>query len=89
MTVGDFQGEGRLTIDGAEVGRGFISPTVSIRYSITGAGMTCGWELGPPVGDGYQAPFRCNAGLRRVVLTIGGEPHRDPEAELGAILSEQ
>ena len=89
MTVGDFQGEGRLTIDGAEVGRGFISPTVPIRYSITGAGMTCGWELGPPVGDGYQAPFRCNAGLRRVVLTIGGEPHRDPEAELGAILSEQ
>jgi hypothetical protein len=51
--------------------------------------MTCGWELGPPVGDGYQAPFRFNADLRRVVLTIGGQPHRDPEAELGAILSEQ
>jgi arylsulfatase len=88
-TDGDSKGEGRLTVDGNEVGRGPIGPTVPIRYSITGAGLTCGWELGPQVGDGYQAPFRFNAGLRRVVLTIGGEPHRDAEAELGAILSEQ
>jgi hypothetical protein len=51
--------------------------------------MTCGWERGPAIGDGYQAPFRFNAILRRVVLTVEGHPHRDAEADLGAILSEQ
>ena len=26
----------------------------------TGGGMTCGYEVGPSVGDDYVAPFRCN-----------------------------
>jgi arylsulfatase len=88
-TEGSSVGEGRLLLDGAEVGRGPISRIVPVRSSISGGGLTCGWELGPAIGDGYQAPFFFNAALRRVVLTVGGQPHRDVEAELGAILSQQ
>ena len=42
----------------------------SARFSITGAGLTCGYEVGPAVSDDYVAPFtlqrgRCAAGHDR------------------------
>jgi arylsulfatase len=88
-TAGDFRGTGRLLIDDHVVGEGAIPRVTPVRYSITGSGITCGWEQGPPVGDGYQAPFRCTAALRSVTVTVDGPPHRDPEAEFDAIMSEQ
>ena len=33
-------------------------------------GLTCGYELGPAVGTGYEAPFRFNATLHRVVVDV-------------------
>ena len=86
---GDFSGTGRLLIDGATVGEGEIATTTPVRYSISGAGLTCGWEQGPPVGDGYAAPFRFTGTLRRVVVEVDGVGHRDPEAEFEAIMAEQ
>jgi len=86
---GDFSGVGRLLVDGAVVGEGEIATTTPVRYSISGAGLTCGWEQGPPVGEGYAAPFRFTGRLRRVVVEVDGEGHRDPEAEFEAIMSEQ
>ena len=52
------------------VGEGEIPITTPVRYSITGAGLTCGWEQGPPVGDGYAAPFRFTGTLHRVVVDV-------------------
>ena len=86
---GDFSGVGRLLVDGAVVGEGEIATTTPVRYSISGAGLTCGWEQGPPVGEGYAAPFRFTGTLHRVVVEVDGEGHRDPEAEFEAIMSEQ
>lgn len=86
---GDFSGTGRLLVDGRAVGEAEIPFTTPVRYSITGAGLTCGWEQGPPVGDGYDAPFRFTGSLRRVVVDVIGDGHRDPMAELAAILAEQ
>ncbi len=86
---GDFSGVGRLLIDGLAVGRGDIAMTTPVRYSISGAGLTCGWEQGPPVGTGYAAPFRFTGTLHRVVVEVDGEGHRDPEAEFEAIMAEQ
>ncbi len=86
---GDFSGVGRLLIDGAVVGEAGIPNTTPVRYSITGAGMTCGWEQGPPVGEGYPAPFRFTGTLHRVVVEVAGVGHRDPEAEFESIMAEQ
>jgi hypothetical protein len=88
-SAGDFRGAGRLLLDGQLVGEAEIPIVTPVRYSITGGGITCGWEQGPPVGDGYDAPFRFTGTLRRVVVDVDGHPHRDPDAELDAILSEQ
>ena len=60
-----------------------------MRYYNTGAGLTCGYELGPPVGDGYEAPFRFTGTIHEVVVEVTGEPPRDPLAEFEGIMSEQ
>jgi arylsulfatase len=86
---GDFSGTGRLLVDGTVVGEGDIPRTTPVRYSITGAGLTCGWEQGPPVGDGYDAPFRFTGTVVRVVVDVAGLGHRDPAAEFEAIMAEQ
>jgi arylsulfatase A-like enzyme len=86
---GDFSGVGRLLLDGRVVGEGPIATTVPVRYSISGAGLTCGWEQGPTVGEGYEAPFRFTATLHRVVVEVDGTGHRDPGAEFEAIMAEQ
>jgi arylsulfatase len=86
---GDFSGTGRLLVDGAVVGEGDIPATTPVRYSITGAGLTCGWEQGPAIGDGYTAPFRFTGTIHDVTVDVSGEGHRDPDAEFEAIMAEQ
>jgi arylsulfatase len=88
----DFSGTARLFVDGVEVGTGEIARTTPVRHSISGAGMTCGWEQGPPVGPGYAAPFRCTGVLHRVTVDVIDDtegPDRDLEAEFDAVMSEQ
>ena len=89
VTNGDFRGTGRLLLDGQVVGEGVIPQVTPVRFSISGGGVTCGWEQGPAVGEGYTAPFPFTATLRRVTLDVDGRPHREPEAEFEAVMSEQ
>ena len=89
VTNGDFRGTGRLLLDGQVVGEGEIPQVTPVRFSISGGGVTCGWEQGPAVGEGYTAPFPFTATLRRVTLDVDGRPHREPEAEFEAVMSEQ
>src|SRR5207237_8530216 len=56
-TAGDFTGTATLLIDGGVVGEGAIERLTPVRHSLTGGGITCGWEQGPAVGPGYTAPF--------------------------------
>jgi arylsulfatase len=87
--AGDFTGAARLLIDDREVGHGPIERLTPVRHSLTGGGITCGWEQGPAVGPGYTAPFRFTGVLRRVTVDVSGEPFRDPDAEFESIMSEQ
>jgi len=86
---GDFSGTGRLFVDGKVVGEGPLARTTPVRNSIIGAGLTCGWELGPAIGEGYTAPFRYAGALRRVTMMVAGRAARDAAAEFAAIMSEQ
>ncbi len=85
----DFTGRGELLLDGKVVGRADIPHFTPVRFSITGAGLTCGYEYGPPIGDDYDTPFTVNVGIARVVVDVSGAPYRDPEGEFDAIMSEQ
>jgi arylsulfatase len=85
----EFAGLGRLMLDGVVVGEGEIPFTTPARFSITGSGLTCGYEVGPAVSSLYEAPFRCNGVIVRTVVDVSGQPYRDLAAELAAILSEQ
>jgi arylsulfatase len=88
-TAGDFRGQGRLRIDGQVVGEGPIRRVPLTRYTLTGGGLTCGWEQGPAVGEDYEAPFRFTGTLDWVTLEANGKLHRDPAAEFEAIMAEQ
>ncbi len=84
-----FAGIGRLSVDGLTVGEGEIPYFTPMQFSNTGGGLTCGFEVGPAVGDDYVAPFRCNARIDRVVVEVSGEHDRDPMAVFQALMSEQ
>jgi hypothetical protein len=88
-TDGDLTGRGKLFVDGELVGEGRIARVPLGRYNLTGGGLTCGWEQGPAVGDGYEAPFRFTGGLESVVIAVEGSMDRNPAAEFDAIMAEQ
>jgi hypothetical protein len=54
-----------------------------------GAGLTCGYELGPAIGAGYTAPFPFAGTILRATVQPTSPVIRDPLAELEAILAEQ
>ncbi len=85
----DEGGRGELLVDGAVVGTGVVPRFTPTRYNNTGAGLSCGYELGPPVGEGYEAPFRFAGTIHEVVVEVTGEPPRDPLAEFERIMSQQ
>ena len=85
----DEGGRGELLVDGEVVGSGVVPRFTPTRYNNTGAGLSCGYELGPPVGKGYEAPFRFTGTIHEVVVEVTGEPRRDPMAEFERIMSEQ
>ena len=78
-----------LTVDGAVVAEGHIPRFTVAAFSATGAGLTCGYELGPAVGDDYEAPFRCTATIHTATVTLSEQVPVNPMVEFERILSEQ
>ena len=58
-------------------------------FNGVGVGLTCGYEWGPAVGEGYDAPFPFNGVINEAVVEVTGPVVRDALAELAAIMSEQ
>ncbi|MGZ6899605.1 MAG: sulfatase-like hydrolase/transferase [Acidimicrobiia bacterium] len=87
----DFSGTVTLSVDGVAVGTGEVARTTPVRHSISGGGITCGWEQGPPVGPGYAAPFEFAGTLQAVEVEVLGAdgPAQDHGATFAAIMSEQ
>jgi len=82
-------GTGVLRVDGRQVAHGPIPQFTPSGFNGAGAGLTCGYEWGPAVGEGYEAPFPFTGTIRRAMVEVTGPAVRDPLAELEAILSEQ
>jgi arylsulfatase A-like enzyme len=87
--TGEHQGHGSLLVDGDAVAAGDIPRFTPTRFSITDDGLTCGYDLGMPVVDDYQAPFRFTGALHRVIVEVDGEPFTDPAAEADRSLRSQ
>jgi arylsulfatase len=82
-------GLGVLRCDGVEVGRAEIPRFTPSGFNAAGVGLTCGYEWGPAIGTGYEAPFPFAGTIRRAVVQTRGPVVRDPLAELEAILAQQ
>jgi arylsulfatase A-like enzyme len=82
-------GIGVLRCDGEEIGRAEIPRFTPSGFNGVGVGLTCGYEWGPALGPGYEAPFPFAGVIRRAVVEVRGPVVRDPLAELEAILAQQ
>jgi arylsulfatase A-like enzyme len=78
-----------LTVDGTEVATGHLPMFTVAAFSATGAGLTCGYEFGPAVADGYVAPFTCTATIHSVTVTLSEQIPVNPMVEFERILAEQ
>ncbi len=78
-----------LGVDGRQVAAGVVPRFTPSGFNGVGVGLTCGYEWGPPVGDGYRAPFRFTGTILRAEVVVTGPVVRDPLAELAAVLAEQ
>lgn len=82
-------GSGTITVNGAVVATGVIPRFTPSGFNGVGAGLTCGYELGPAVGPDYAAPYPFTGTIVRAEAEVRGPVVRDPLGELEAILSEQ
>jgi len=82
-------GHATLRCDGATIGEAAIARFTPAGFNGVGIGLTCGYEWGPAVGEGYTAPFPFNGSIVRAEVLATGPIVRDPVVELAAILAEQ
>ncbi|MCU1452944.1 MAG: Arylsulfatase family protein [Acidimicrobiales bacterium] len=82
-------GPASLEVDGEPVAEGQIPAFTVAAFSLTGAGLTCGYELGPAIGEGYDAPFCCTATIHSVTVTLSEHAPVNPLVEFERIMSEQ
>ncbi len=91
----DFQKDGgaggtaTLEYDGDFVAEGVIDHFTPTAFNAVGVGLTCGYEWGPAIGEGYVAPFPFNGTIVRAEVAATGPVVIDPVLEVAAILAEQ
>ncbi len=82
-------GRAVLTVDGEVVAEGHIPRFTVAAFSATGAGLTCGYEVGPAVGGDYTAPFACTAVIHTATVTLSEQVPVNPMVEFERIMAEQ
>jgi hypothetical protein len=60
-----------------------------MRFSLTGAGLTCGYGDGLPVTRRYAGTFPFSAVIHRVVVDVDGDGFVDPEADAAFAIARQ
>ncbi len=81
--TGDHRGVGHLVVDGVEAGLLEIAPFTVNRFSLTGAGTTCGYGNGLPVSDAYRhrGRFPFTGRILEATIDVDGALWVDPEVE--------
>jgi arylsulfatase len=87
--AGEHRGVGSLLIDGAVVGEAEIPRFTPARFSLTGAGVTCGYSGGFPVTDSIVPPFAFTGLIHRVTVSLDGDAFVDREGEARAAIVSQ
>jgi arylsulfatase len=82
-------GMASLFVDGDPVGAAEVPKFTPVAFNEVGVGLTCGYEWGPAVGSGYEAPFAFNGTIGRAEVTATGPVVHDPVADVAAILASQ
>jgi arylsulfatase len=87
--TGEHCGTVTLLVDGAAVGSGEVPRFTPTRFSLTGAGLSCGRGNALAVSDDYDGPFPFTGQLERVVVEVEGAPFVDPEGEAAVAIATQ
>ncbi len=87
--TGEHRGHARLTADGVVIAETDIKKFTTGRFSLTGAGVTCGYSNGLPVTDDIEPPFQFSGGLMTVTVEVDGVPFLDAAEEAEAVISIQ
>jgi arylsulfatase A-like enzyme len=87
--TGEHRGVGALLVDGAEVARGEIAHFTPVRFSLHGAGLSCGRDIGLPVSAAYDHDFPFSARLEHVVIEVDGQAVTDAEEEAAGAIAQQ
>jgi arylsulfatase len=87
--TGEHRGRCRLVADGAVIAEGTIKRFTPGRFSLTGAGITCGYSNGLPVADDVDPPSRFTGTIETVTVEVDGVAFVDPEEEAKAVISTQ
>jgi arylsulfatase len=85
----EHRGRVRLVADGAVIAEGSIRRFTPGRFSLTGAGLTCGYTNGLPVAAEIDPPSRFSGTIETVIVEVDGMPFVDPQAEAEAVISTQ
>ncbi len=86
---GNAGGPAALEVDGEVVAEARLPLFTVAAFSATGAGLTCGYEFGPSVGEDYRAPFPCTATIHSATVTLSEEVPVNPMVEFERIMAEQ
>ena len=79
--TGEHRGDATLLIDGAVVAEAEIPRFTPTRFSLTGAGLTCGRGGALAVTDDYSGRFPFTGVLEHVVIEVDGPPYCDAAGE--------
>jgi arylsulfatase len=87
--TGEHRGVGSLLIDGVAVGEAEIPRFTSARFSLTGAGLTCGYCGGLPVAEEITPPFPFTGLISKVVVFVDGDAYIDAIGDVRAAMISQ
>jgi len=81
-------GLGQLYIDDKLVGQAEIPLTMAVMIGICG-GVTCGADVGSPVWDRYQPPFKFSGKLFSTTVDVSGDLIKDEAHAMKVIMARQ
>jgi arylsulfatase A-like enzyme len=80
-------GRAQLYIDGELVGNEEFPVTVPILFGIEG--LSCGYDFGEAVTNGYRSPFPFTGTIEKVTVDLSGELIKDDDAAVALLMAQQ